>query len=288
MPLTFPPSGGNGHKSHTIYPLLVIPLLAIVLIAGTLAFYLNNQAHAAKSDTLVPLPDSVPAVAAKSKLLGPTDPHQTISLSFGLRLRNAAALDSYIADMNRPKSLNYHRHLTVNQIIGAFSPSQASHDAVLQYLQISGFTITHTYKHRMGIVFRGTIRQAEQIFHVSINNYTAPHGESFYSNATNPLLPSSLVGYVQSITGLNNVTRYHHAPIHLHSTQGTASKVKRTDAQTAPTNAGVSCPSSNSYAFFPNQIASAYDISGMHNFGFHGEGQLLLIPMVMEGQQRLS
>ncbi|GAC1348876.1 MAG: hypothetical protein NVSMB27_18290 [Ktedonobacteraceae bacterium] len=274
MPSTFPPLRGDGNRSHTIYPLLVIPLLAIMLIAGMLAFYLNNQAHAAKADTLMPLANSVPTVVAKSKLVSPVDPNAVISLSIGLRLRNATELDNYIADMNRPKSINYHRHLSSSQIIGAFSPSQATHDALIQYLQAAGFTITQTFKHRMVIGFQGTMGQAERVFHVNVNNYTAPNGQAFYSNATNPLLPSSLVGTVQSISGLNNVTRYHRAPVHMQSGQSAASKIKRSEVQT---NTSTSCPTSSSIAFLPNQTATGYDLNGLYNAGYRGEGQTVAL-----------
>src|SRR6266487_2005288 len=256
MPFTSPLSRDNGYKRRTIYPLLVIPLLAIVLIVGTLALYLNTQVRAAKPDILVPLADSVPAQLAKSKLIGPTNAQQTISLTLELRLRNATELDNYIADMNRPQSINYHRHLSLNQLIGAFSPTPASHDALVRYLQGASFTITYTFKHRMGIVFQGTIGQVEQVFHVHMNNYIAPNGESFYSNDTNPLLPSSLLGYVQSITGLNNATRYNHAPVHLQS--GANVRLQRT-------------------AFLPNQIQAAYDLNGLYNAGYHGEGQTIAL-----------
>jgi subtilase family serine protease len=127
----------------------------MVLIVGTFTVYINMQAHASRADTLVPLPDMVPKVVTQSKLVGPANTQQTIALAFDLRLRNATELDSYIADMNTPKSVNYHHNLSQAQLIGAFSPTQATQDALLHYLQQSGFTITHTFKHRLVISFKG-------------------------------------------------------------------------------------------------------------------------------------
>ncbi|HBE25450.1 MAG TPA: hypothetical protein DDW33_07170, partial [Ktedonobacter sp.] len=99
------PFKDNGRGPRTIYPIILIPLLAIVLITGTLTLYLQNFVHAAPANTLVPLAGTVPSSAiAHSKLNGPADPHQTIDLTIGLRLRNAAALNSYLQDITRPKS----------------------------------------------------------------------------------------------------------------------------------------------------------------------------------------
>ena len=248
-----------------------MPLLLMLLIVGTFTVYINIQAHASHADTLAPLTDMVPKVVTQSKLVGPANPQQTIALAFDLRLRNATELDTYIADMNTPKSINYHRNLSLAQLVGAFSPTQATHDALLHYMQSAGFTVTHTFKHRLVITFKGTIGQAEQTFHVSINNYVTPSGTTFYANATNPWLPSSLAVTIQSITGLSNLTRYHHAPIHMqgaHSSSTTSKGVQ---------NATVTCPGAGNNYFLPSQMATAYNLNGLYNAGYHGEGQTVAL-----------
>ena len=44
MPFTPSPWGGHGDHTRRIYPFLVIPILAIVLIVGALAVYVKSQA----------------------------------------------------------------------------------------------------------------------------------------------------------------------------------------------------------------------------------------------------
>jgi Pro-kumamolisin, activation domain len=255
-------------NKRTIYSLFIIPLLAIVLLAGTLTLYHYNFARAASADTLVSFPGMVPPAVAHSKLVGQANPQQTISLSIGLRLRNAGALKSYVADIARPKSANYHRYLTAAQIQGAFSPSIATHNAVLQYLRSSGFTITHTYNHRMLVTFSGTVGLAEQVFHVTINNYTAPGGQAFYSNSADPEVPASLAGLIQSISGLNNFQRWHHASVQTHALTSHAS--------ITPSVTCLGHSSNNSY-YTPDQIQTAYNLNGLYGKGFHGEGQTVAL-----------
>src|SRR5438105_13468232 len=135
MPLQFSPVRGNGNRPRTIYPIIVIPVLALVLIAGTLTVYLKDFAHAAPTDTLVPLPGTVPSLLAHSKLVGPANANQTITLSIGLRLRNAAALNNYVKDISRPNSVNFHRYLAPATLPSVFAPNTATEDRVLQYLK---------------------------------------------------------------------------------------------------------------------------------------------------------
>src|ERR1700730_12948315 len=123
--------GGNGRKPKSIFPFIVVPLLSIVLIAGLLSIYLLRNAQAAPVDQLVPFTGTIPAAVAHRQLTGSTDPHQTLSLSIGLQLRNQAVLNNYVKDISNRKSVNFGRRLTPAQFQVAFSPGVAAHNALL-------------------------------------------------------------------------------------------------------------------------------------------------------------
>jgi subtilase family serine protease len=116
-------------------------LLSIVLIAGLLSVYLLRNAQAAPADQLIPFKGTIPVAVAHSRLTGPADPNQTISLSIGLNLRNANVLNNYVKDITNRKSVNFHRYLTASQFQMAFAPGVATHNALLRYLKSNGFTI---------------------------------------------------------------------------------------------------------------------------------------------------
>jgi kumamolisin len=263
----------NSHKPRTIYSFLIIPLLAIVLIGGSLLFYLKDFAHAAPAVSYVTLPGTVPAVVAQSKLVSPANVNQSLALSFSLRVRNAAELNSYVSDVTRPKSANYHRYLTQAQFIAAFSPTQSTQDAIIQYLQASGFTVTRTYNHRLLLDFRGTVGQAESVFQLHINDYTAPDGSAYFSNTSDPVLPSSIQGSVAGVFGLNNFGKLHPLSV-LSSTSSRhfAGALRKAQPATSCTPSG----SSSSYYTFP-QIQSAYDLNGFYSHGYNGEGQTVAL-----------
>src|SRR6266446_1723718 len=123
--------GGNGRRPKSIFPFIAVPLLSLVLIAGLLSVYLLRNAQAAPADQPVSFKGTIPAAVAHSRLTGPADPNQTISLSISLNLRNANVLNNYVKDITNRKSVNFHRYLTAAQFQMAFAPSVAAHNALL-------------------------------------------------------------------------------------------------------------------------------------------------------------
>ncbi|HVB59783.1 MAG TPA: S53 family peptidase, partial [Ktedonobacteraceae bacterium] len=257
---------------RTILPAILIPLLALVLIAGSLAVYFADFAHAAPLSTPVAIAGNVPALVAKSKIVGPASAQQQLSLSVELHLRNEAMLKNYVSVISHPKSAYYHHYLTQAQLQAVFSPASTTYTAVKQYLQQSGFTITRTYSHRLLIDFSGTVGLAEQVFHVQINKYVSASGESFYANATDPFLPSSLAATVQMVSGLSNAQRWQHPPLPV--------SPRRVNSKAMSSNGpALFCPGpvyQGSY-FTPGQIQVGYNLSGLYSEGDHGEGQTVAL-----------
>lgn len=263
----------NGWERTTWYLRFLLPILAVTLLAGTVVLNVTTHlTHAAPAAGPVSFSGTISPLVAHSHLLGPADPNERISLTIGLRPRNTDGLTRYVQDISNPHSVNFHRYLTSGQITDVFGPTPAAHTSVLQFLQASGFTITQTYKHRLLIGFSGTIGQVEQAFHITISNYTAPDGSSYYANTNDPQLPASIASVVQSINGLNNATHLHHSPQKMLTVSKTASITPNT----------ISCPlpitnTSNKPYFLPSQIAQGYNLDGLYNAGYHGEGQTIAL-----------
>ncbi|HXZ04246.1 MAG TPA: protease pro-enzyme activation domain-containing protein [Ktedonobacteraceae bacterium] len=169
-------------KTLSYYFRLLLPVLAIIFIIGTLVLHIAGNmlypASAAGPGSVV-FRGTLSPLVAHSHLVGPANPNQRIALTIGLRPSNADGLTRYAQDISNPKSVNFHRYLTPAQITDVFGPTPAAHGAVLQFLRDSGFTITHTYNHRLLIGFSGTIGQIEQVFHITINTLTSSSGQSF-------------------------------------------------------------------------------------------------------------
>ena len=256
--------------SSVLYPFAIIPILCLFILGTLFIFYFSPFKHpllAKASSGLVQLPGHVPGLLKKSQLVGPADPTIPIAIMVGLRLRNATDLATYVNALSRPHSGRH--YLTPEQIAKAYAPLPSDQQAVIDYLQQAGFTITTTFRHHMLIGLRGTIGQAESAFHVQINTYRAPSGRQFYAPTTNPSVPASLAGIIQSVSGLDTAAHYDHPPVltpqRLHM---------QTNAQ------GVQCPAPSAMPhryYTPSQIASGYNLNGLYNAGFHGEGQTVAL-----------
>src|SRR5579883_3670489 len=111
------------------------------------------------------------------------------------------------------KSINAHHHLTQAQIAAAYAPLASSQQAVISYMQSYGFQVTSTGKLHLTIGFQGTVGDAENAFHIQINNYRSPKGQNFYAPASDPSVPVALARLIQNVAGLSNSVHFSHPPI---------------------------------------------------------------------------
>ena len=251
---------------------LFIPLICFLLTGTFFVYHLSpfGQTRNAQASTLVTLPGHVPGLVKSSMLQGPADPNTPVQVLVGFRLRNEQMLKSYVDSMSRPHSVTAHRYLTPAQIARAFAPSRANQSAVIAYLEQAGFTVTQTYTHQLAVGFMGTIGQAENAFHIQINNYLARSGRVFYAPTSNPSVPVRIAPFIQSIAGLDDARQFTHPPVF--------SKAHITPVA-GPHN--VACPAAQpgpTYSYYvPNQVATAYNLTSLYSAGFHGEGQTVAL-----------
>ncbi len=272
MPLWKPLSIRGDQKRSSSGRLLLILTVLFALLSlvgvGTFQFLRLTPTHATATNTPVSFPTAHPAILKQSHVNGLANMQQRLSLTIGLRVPNQAALTRYVEDISHPDSVNYHRYLTPAQYEGAFSPTKAMYSSVEQYLQTAGFTITHTYTHRLLIAFSGTVAQVQRTFGVTIQNYTAPSGYHYYANVADPQLPAWFANAVQSFTGLNDAVRFQHPPLH-----------KAAVDKAHPASLQPACLANDTTGSYlsPTQMATAYGLSDLYNAGYHGEGQTIAL-----------
>lgn len=262
------PHGSWGRRSLALIPLLFLFVWGTLFTLHTSLFghLINVQASG-----LTKLGGHVPGLIKKSTFLGPTDPNTPVNLLVGLHPRNEANLKSYVDALSRKHSTTEHRYLTPAQVTTAFAPLPGSQSALVAYMQQAGFSESQTYRHHLLIGFTGTIGEAENAFHIQINNYRTPGGREFYAPASDPSVPTALATVIQSVTGLDSARVYSHPPIVSRKHASTSNALSNSSgcmaAQPGP-----------SYSYYlPNQIATAYNLAGLYNAGFRGEGQIVAL-----------
>ena len=243
----------------------VVPLLTVILFGLVFTWYFFPSQHPTRAHAsgLTPLTGDIPALVGRSQLLGATDASTPVTLMVGLRLRNQASLESYVKSISGNHALHT-PHMTLDQLVKAYGPLPKDEQAVIAYMQQAGFTLTNTYKHHLLLGFQGTIGQAENLFQLQVNNYRAPSGRQFYAPSSNPMVLVSLAAIIQSVNGLDDVAHYGHPPV---------VSPNNTNAVSANSVSCVGPSTTPAHYFIPNQIASDYNLNGLYNAGFHGEGQ---------------
>ena len=136
-------------------------------------------------------------------LVGPLVPEQRMNLSIMLPLRNQPGLTGLLSRLYDPSSPDYHHFLSVAQFTEQFGPTAEDYQAVVDFAQAKGFTVSNRPANRLIVPITGTVTQVENALHVRMNNYRHPtENRTFYSPDREPSL--DLAVPVAHIAGLNN------------------------------------------------------------------------------------
>jgi len=265
-------------KVRSLYPVILVPLLAGILITILLRTYAFPPTHAASSVTnRVALAGYTNTMVSKSHLVAHVAGDQQITLAVGLGLRNQADLTAYLQQVTQPQSSLYHHYLNASSFSTLYGPLPTSEALIVNFLQTQGFTITKTYSHHMLIDIRGTVAQAEKTFQVHLNTYQAVDGQVFYSNDTAPSLPANIATLISSVTGLDSSIEYTRSPLKPGTATIKMGTAPQTPKVTNSSSAAPLCPQPGSpnygTSYTPAQIATAYNFTSLYNAGNLGEGQ---------------
>ncbi|WP_078891175.1 protease pro-enzyme activation domain-containing protein [Streptomyces sp. NRRL S-350] len=177
----------------------VLPLTAVSLGVST------AQAATPNAAPRVSLPNTVNPAVAHSEKKGDVPSEQQISVSVSLKLRNADALDRFLAAVTTPGTPEFGRYLTPEQFTARFGPTQADVEQVKTYLAQQGLTVSDVSANRQVVNARGTAAQISQAFGTHESSYVDPQLQrAFFANDAAASIPSDLAAVVQGVSGLDN------------------------------------------------------------------------------------
>lgn len=200
------------------------------------------------------------AQAQDQGALEPGFPLPRITLHLASTPAQKADLLQLLADQQTRGSAQWHQWLTPEQYADRFGVNQADIRKIVAWLQTLGFSNVEVAHSRTWISFSGTAAQAQSAFQISIHRYLV-NGQAHYANATNPILPASLEGMVESIRGLHD---FHPKP------RG----VKTRSALQAHFTSSVS----GNHFLVPDDWATIYDVKPLYANGIDGTGVKIAIP----------
>ncbi len=157
--------------------------------------------------SLATLKGNVPGLARTAYDQGEASPSTQLT-NMRLRLSHTsvqeAALEHYLVQLQDKSSPNFHKWLTPVAFGQLYGPADSDVSTIVAWLQSQGFKVETVSKGRTNISFSGSVSQVEEAFHTSIHSFSA-NGTQFYSNTTDPQIPSALAPVVMGIARLNTI-----------------------------------------------------------------------------------
>jgi subtilase family serine protease len=178
--------------------------------------------------------------------------HMMMHLKRSPEQEQAAA--KFVAELNDPKSPNFHKWLTAEEFGKNFGVAESDIKTITLWLESHGFKVNEVYSNGMMIDFSGTAGQVARAFHTTIHNLDV-NGVRHVANFGDPQIPAALAPAVTGIISLHD--------FHPHS----MAKPKYTYA------AG----RTDVYALVPADLATIYDFTPLFSKGNTGSGQTIAV-----------
>jgi kumamolisin len=148
------------------------------------------------------------ARTGQAPAIGRLPADQVMQLDIVLPLRDPAALDAFLKDVEDPSSFSYRRFLTPAEFTARFGPTQEDYDAVVAFAKSSGFEVVGGSRDGMDVQVKGSVAAIESAFHLVLRTYQHPtENRIFYAPDREPTtdLPFAL----WHISGLDNYSIPH-------------------------------------------------------------------------------
>jgi len=150
----------------------------------------------------------VPPAVSKLTPIGRMDSSQRLNLAIGLPLRNEAELDVLLKELADPASPNYRHYLSPEGFAAQFGPTEQDYQAVVQFVQARGLTVTGKHPNRLVLDVAGAVGDVEKAFHVKMWVYPHPtENRHFYAPDAEPSVDLSVP--LLHISGLQDYWRPH-------------------------------------------------------------------------------
>ena len=129
-----------------------------------------------------------------------------LNLAIGLPLRNPEALANLLQGIYDPANPRYRHYLTTEEFTEMFGPTEQDYQAVINFAEANGLTVTITHPNRMLLDVEGSVADIEKAFRVTLQVYRHPkEPRMFRAPDIEPSVPSGLK--ILDVSGLNNYAR---------------------------------------------------------------------------------
>src|SRR5579863_6471103 len=183
-------------------------MLILVLLSFSAATL--GRAGQAGTDNNTSPSTPAPVLNRTATLVEHYNPNQTLRLAFALKPPHLDEERQLINQLHDKKSPQFHKFLTAEEWNARFAPSAEDEQAVVDWAQSQGLSLTHRYPNRLLVDVEAPAGTIEKALNITVNKYEI-NNVSFFSNDRDPLLPTNLSSVVWAVLGLNSLE--HEQPV---------------------------------------------------------------------------
>jgi subtilase family serine protease len=253
---------------------LVLSCLVVgIVVTGPTAGVSAASSASPGAAPLVRLAGPVPVLPAGAAVTGPSDASAAVSAQVGLKPRDTAAPDAFIASVSTPGSPQYHHYLAPGRFATTFGPTPATIAATRAWLASSGLHVGATSPDGLLIPVSGSTAAMEQALDVSLVSTRLSDGRLARFAPQRPAVPTALAPMLTGVVGLSTVA----APQpQLVATRPGGSTTSGGTSHAVPAVGPGTCQAAaNTSGYTANQLASAYGFSTLYGDGLQGTGQTI-------------
>ncbi len=245
-------------------------------LTATLAVASGAAARAPRAVPRMIRVGEAPALPAGTVPLSAVAAARPMRITLALTPRDPRGLAAYAAAVSDPASPDYRRYLTVAQFVRRFAPAARRLRALEASLQERGLHPGRLSANGLAIQVVANAGAVEHAFALSLAAVRLPSGADAVVGTQAPALPGPVASTVQAVIGLSSLE--HLSSGRLPSSSAVAARRSSAlDAPHVPTGGPQPCPKAvgaapGQSAYTIDQIASAYDFSGLYHAGDQGAG----------------
>ena len=218
-----------------------------------------------------------PMIPTGSATLGSAASSERLTLNVVLAPRDPAALASFIDELYRHGSSDYHRFLAPGQFGPRFGATESTIAGVSGVLSSLGLAPGKVSANDLSIPVPTTVAKAEAAFNVKIGRYRLSDRRVAYANTTAPEIPAPVASDVTDIIGLSDVAAA--TPDLTEATTDATDSTASSSVQPVPTGPMPCAAASDTRdAYTANQLADAYGFTtGAYASGRLGAGEIIAL-----------
>ena len=167
-----------------------------------------SQVPVARGQSTQQLRGHIPAAVTMLAPLGRENGSEHLKLAIGLPLRNQDELRDLLREIYDPASPNYHHYLTPEELTARFGPTEEDYQALRQFAEQNGFTVTTTHPNRVVLDVDAAVTDIERALHLEMRTYQHPaEARIFHAPSAEPMIDLGIP--VLHISGLDNYSIPH-------------------------------------------------------------------------------